>query len=183
MKYFYGLLVLVPVAGAFWFFDVGHTWIFLTSAGALVPLAALMSNATELIGEHTSPRIGALLNATFGNMAELIITVIALRSGLLQLVKASISGSIIGTSLLIMGSSMLLGGIEEWSPVLQRAYRWGYRNDDDALGGSTSGSRLVQSRVQQDRRRLARESVNRYGDRAPRSVRTLHSLHHFPSAA
>ncbi len=112
MKFLYGLLMLVPATGLLWFFDVGHTWIFLSSAGALVPLAALMSNATELVGEHTSPRIGALLNATFGNMAELIITVVALQSGLLQLVKASISGSIIGTSLLIMGSSMLVGGIK-----------------------------------------------------------------------
>ncbi len=112
MKYFYITLLLIPAAILLWFFDFGHTWIFLASAGSLIPLAALMGDATEFVGEHTNPRIGGLLNATFGNAAELIITIAALRSGLLELVKASISGSIIGTSLLILGSSMLVGGIK-----------------------------------------------------------------------
>lgn len=112
MKLIYVFLLLVPLAILFWLLDVGHTWVFLASAGALVPLAASMGNATEFVAEHTSPRVGGLLNATFGNAAELIITIAALRTGLNTLVKASISGSIIGTSLLILGSSMLAGGLK-----------------------------------------------------------------------
>ena len=112
MKFLYSLLILVPLAIILTLVDASHTWVFLASAGALVPLAALMGDATEFVAEHTGPRVGGLLNATFGNAAELIITVAALRSGLFDLVKASIAGSIIGTSLLILGSCMLAGGIK-----------------------------------------------------------------------
>jgi Ca2+:H+ antiporter len=112
VKVIYALLLLVPLALLFWLLDLGHTWVFLASAGALIPLAALMGNATEFVAEHTSSRVGGLLNATFGNAAELIITIAALRTGLTTLVKASICGSIIGTSLLILGSCMLAGGLK-----------------------------------------------------------------------
>jgi Ca2+:H+ antiporter len=86
--------------------------IFLTSAAAVIPLAALMGRATELLAEHLGEGVGGLLNATFGNAAELIIAIIALRAGLFDLVKASITGSIIGNVLLVFGASALYGGLK-----------------------------------------------------------------------
>ena len=87
-------------------------WILITSALAMIPVAGLIGEATESIAVHTGPRIGGLLNATFGNAAELIITIVAIREGLLELVKASITGSIIGNLLLVIGLSFLLGGLK-----------------------------------------------------------------------
>ena len=87
-------------------------WILITSALAMIPVAGLIGEATESIAVHTGPRIGGLLNATFGNAAELIITIVAIREGLLELVKASITGSIIGNLLLVLGLSFLLGGLK-----------------------------------------------------------------------
>jgi Ca2+:H+ antiporter len=95
--------------------------IFVTAALGVVPLAGFMGQATEELAIYTGPKIGGLLNATLGNAAELIITIVAiytgvtnpeLREGLLELVKASITGSILGNLLLILGLSMLLGGIK-----------------------------------------------------------------------
>jgi Ca2+:H+ antiporter len=77
----------------------------------LIPLAGLMGRATEELADQTGPRIGGLLNATLGNAAELIITLAAVRAGLLELVKASITGSIIGNLLLVLGLSLLVGGM------------------------------------------------------------------------
>jgi Ca2+:H+ antiporter len=86
--------------------------VFLTSAAAVIPLAALMGRATERLAEHLGEGVGGLLNATFGNAAELIIAIIALRAGLFDLVKASITGSIIGNVLLVFGLSALWGGLK-----------------------------------------------------------------------
>lgn len=86
--------------------------IFLFSALAIVPLAKLIGEATEELAVHTGPRIGGLLNATLGNAAELIITIFALREGLNDLVRASIVGSIIGNVLVVLGLSLLLGGLK-----------------------------------------------------------------------
>lgn len=85
--------------------------IFLTSAAAIIPLAALMGRATERLAERLGEGVGGLLNATFGNAAELIIAIVALRAGLIDLVKASLTGSIIGNILLVFGASALYGGI------------------------------------------------------------------------
>jgi len=85
--------------------------IFFTAALGVVPMAGLMGRATEELAIYTGPKIGGLLNATLGNAAELIITIVAIREGLLTLVLASITGSILGNILLILGFSMLLGGI------------------------------------------------------------------------
>ncbi len=112
MRYLYILLLLSPIALVLELVGAGHTWVFLTSAISLVPLAALLGKATEQVTEHTGPRIGGLLNATFGNAAELIITIVAIQSGLIELVKASISGSIIGNALLVLGASLLAGGLK-----------------------------------------------------------------------
>lgn len=111
MKYFYSLLLLVPVALALSLFGAGHTWVFVTAALALIPVSGLLGRATEELATHMGPRIGGLLNVTLGNLAELIITIAAIRQGLLELVKASISGSILGNILLVLGASLLVGGL------------------------------------------------------------------------
>ena len=85
-------------------------WIFVTSCLAIIPLAGLMGKATEHLAERVGEGIGGLLNATFGNAAELIIAIMALRAGLYDVVKASITGSIIGNILLVFGLSALIGG-------------------------------------------------------------------------
>lgn len=84
---------------------------FFSSALAIVPLAALMGQATESIAAHAGPRLGGLLSATFGNAVELIIGIFSLQEGLTSLVKASITGSIIGNLLFVLGLSFFVGGI------------------------------------------------------------------------
>ena len=86
--------------------------IFLSAALGVVPMAGLMGRATEELAIYTGPKVGGLLNATLGNAAELIIAIVAIREGLLTLVLASITGSILGNILLILGFSMLLGGLK-----------------------------------------------------------------------
>ncbi len=86
--------------------------LFLLAALAIIPLAAYIGEATEALAAHTGPRLGALLNATLGNAAELIITIAAIRGGLLELVKASITGSILGNLLLVLGLAMVVGGVK-----------------------------------------------------------------------
>jgi Ca2+:H+ antiporter len=86
--------------------------LFAVSALALVGLAWVLGQATESLGHHAGPRIGGVLNATFGNAAELIITIFALAAGLTTVVKASIIGSIIGNILLVLGASLLIGGLK-----------------------------------------------------------------------
>lgn len=86
--------------------------IFALAAAAIIPLAGLMGHATEDLAERLGEGIGGLLNATFGNAAELIIAIVALRAGLYDLVKASITGSIIGNVLLVFGAAALYGGLK-----------------------------------------------------------------------
>jgi Ca2+:H+ antiporter len=86
--------------------------LFAVSALALVGLAWVLGQATESLGHHAGPRVGGILNATFGNAAELIITVFALSAGLTTVVKASIVGSVIGNVLLVLGASILFGGLK-----------------------------------------------------------------------
>ncbi len=86
--------------------------IFATSALAIIPLAGLMGQSTEAIAVRTGPQVGGLLNATLGNAAELIITIFALRAGLVELVRASIIGSVLGNLLLVMGLAIFLGGLK-----------------------------------------------------------------------
>jgi Ca2+:H+ antiporter len=85
--------------------------VFILAAVGIIPLASFIGQATEDLAAHTEPRLGALLNATLGNAAELIITIAAVRAGLLELVKASITGSIIGNLLLVLGFAMAVGGV------------------------------------------------------------------------
>jgi Ca2+:H+ antiporter len=106
------LLVCVPLAVALEHFAPEQSlWIFLASALAIVPLAGWMGRATEEIAVRTGEGVGGLLNATFGNAAELIIALAALHAGLYDVVKASLAGSIIGNILLVLGAAMLAGGL------------------------------------------------------------------------
>lgn len=105
------LLIFVPIATVLEIMHADPVWIFVTSAAAIIPLAGLMGKATEYLAEHVGAGLGGLLNATFGNAAELIIACMALRAGLLDVVKASITGSIIGNILLVLGLSVLAGGV------------------------------------------------------------------------
>lgn len=107
------LLLFVPVALALeHLLHASPTTVFLASATAIVPLAGQMGRATEQIAEQVGEGVGGLLNATFGNAAELIIAIMALRAGLYDLVKASITGSIIGNILLVFGLATLYGGLK-----------------------------------------------------------------------
>jgi Ca2+:H+ antiporter len=104
------LLAFVPVAVILEILGVPRIAVFVTSALAIVPLAGIMAEATEELAHRVGPGLGGLLNATFGNAAELIIGLFALAAGLQELVKASISGSIMGNVLLVLGLSMFAGG-------------------------------------------------------------------------
>jgi Ca2+:H+ antiporter len=106
------LLLAVPVSIVLQYvFHASSVWIFVTACLAVLPLAGYMGEATEHLAHRTGPTIGGLLNATFGNAAELIIAIVALRAGLVELVKASITGSILGNLLLIMGLALVAGGL------------------------------------------------------------------------
>ena len=108
-----GLLVFVPAvfAGAALRPDA-HTLLFVLSVLAIVPLASLLSQATESVAARTGDAVGGLLNATLGNLTELVIAFAALRAGQIMLVKASIAGAIVTNSLFMLGMSFLLGGLK-----------------------------------------------------------------------
>jgi Ca2+:H+ antiporter len=88
-----------------------HRLIFFSSCLAIIPLAGLLGQATEHIAARAGEGLGGFLNATFGNAAELIIAIVALKAGQLDVVKASLTGSIIGNVLLVLGASFLAGGL------------------------------------------------------------------------
>jgi Ca2+:H+ antiporter len=88
------------------------TLVFIVSAAAILGLAWIVGLSTERLGAISGPQVGGILNATFGNIAELIIAFFALQAGLIEVVKASITGSIIGNLLLVLGASVLLGGLK-----------------------------------------------------------------------
>jgi Ca2+:H+ antiporter len=106
----YYLVVVALAAVVARLANVDPTIIFILSAVGLIPLAKLIGDATEELAVFTGPKLGGLLNATLGNAAELIITIFAIQAGLLDLVRASITGSIIGNLLVVLGLSLLLGG-------------------------------------------------------------------------
>ena len=111
--------VVVTLVARF-LFHAPDLLVFLTSALAIVPLAKWMGTATEELARRTGPGIGGLLNASFGNATELIIALFALRAGLVEVVKASLTGSIIGNLLFVLGLAVLLGG---WKRERQRFNR------------------------------------------------------------
>jgi Ca2+:H+ antiporter len=107
----YLLVPFIPLALALELAGGGPALIFATSAIGVIPTAALMGRATEELADRAGPGIGGLLNVTFGNFPELLIAFFALREGLHEVVKASIIGSVLGNILLVMGGSMLVGGL------------------------------------------------------------------------
>lgn len=110
-KVLFSLLVLGPaVVLVDRLTDVGEMTLFVLAALALIPLAWLIGEATEHAAHHTGPGIGGFLNATFGNAPELIIALIAVNSGLTEVVRGSLTGSVIGNLLLVLGFSLLFGG-------------------------------------------------------------------------
>jgi Ca2+:H+ antiporter len=105
------LLIVAPVSWVLASTSPGSPWVFMTAAASLIPLASLIGLGTEQLARRAGPAWGGFLNATFGNAAELIIALVALRSGHIELVKASITGSIIGNLLLVLGLSFFVGGL------------------------------------------------------------------------
>ncbi|NJN58000.1 MAG: calcium/proton exchanger [Leptolyngbyaceae cyanobacterium SL_5_9] len=118
------LLVFVPISIAAEQLHWGETAVFITSALAIVPLSIWLTTATEKIAVVTGPTFGGLINAVFSNATELIIALTALRAGLVDIVEASITGSIIGALLLLLGLGLLTGGVrykeQEFKPILAR---------------------------------------------------------------
>ena len=118
------LLLFIPISIAGHFLEWEATIVFITAGLGIVPLAAYMGTATEEIAVVVGPNLGGLLNATFGNATELILAFVALKGGLIEVVKATITGSIISNLLLVMGFSMLLGGLrykeQDFQPTAAR---------------------------------------------------------------
>ena len=112
MKILKYLLIFVPISLLGELFHLPEVWKFIFSALAIIPLAGIMGESTEVISYYAGNRIGGFLNATFGNATELIIAFFAMKAGLFDVVKASIAGSVIGNILLVLGLSMLAGGIK-----------------------------------------------------------------------
>src|SRR5918997_601206 len=108
----YLLVPFIPIAIVLELAHASATLIFAASALGVIPTAALMGRATEELAARAGPGIGGFLNVTFGNAPELIIAFFALREGLLEVVKASLVGSILGNILLVMGAAMLVGGLK-----------------------------------------------------------------------
>jgi Ca2+:H+ antiporter len=114
------LLVVAPVSWALAAAAPGSPWVFMTAAVSLIPLAGLIGLGTEQLARRAGPAWGGFLNATFGNAAELIIAVVALRNDRIELVKASITGSIVGNLLLVLGLSFFVGGLGRVSQKFHR---------------------------------------------------------------
>ena len=121
---FLAMLAFIPISIAAHFQHWGAVVVFITAALAIIPLAAFMGTATEEIAVVVGPNLGGLLNATFGNATELILAIVALKAGLIGVVKATITGSIVSNLLLVMGFSMFLGGLrykeQDFQPTAAR---------------------------------------------------------------
>jgi Ca2+:H+ antiporter len=118
------MLIFIPIAFAAESLKLNPILSFVASGLAIIPLAALIADSTEAIAEVIGPSLGGLLNATFGNATELIIATVALRSGLVEVVQASITGTLIANLLLALGMAILLGGIrfkeQSFQPTVAR---------------------------------------------------------------
>lgn len=115
------LLLFIPIAAILHYSHAPELWAFIASGLAIIPLAGWMGKATESLAERMGAGVGGLLNATFGNAAEMIIAVQGLRAGLTEVVKASLTGSILGNILLVLGASMLTGGLKHRNQKFSRA--------------------------------------------------------------
>ena len=119
-KAFLALLVFVPVSIGAVYAGVAPTVVFFLAALAIVPLAKYIGESTEELATHTGPALGGLLSVTFGNATELIIGFLALRAGLIEVVKASITGSIMSNLLLVLGLAMFAGGMRHTNQTFNR---------------------------------------------------------------
>jgi Ca2+:H+ antiporter len=153
------LLLFVPVAlAAERVNHEAHTLHFILSVLAILPLAVLLSHATESVAAKTGDSVGGLLNATLGNLTELVIAIAALQAGQYTLVKASVAGAIVINSLFMLGASFLLGGLryhlQEFNrsqlsldvraPDLPGSPRFYYQNDFFGSGGADLNFRVRQ---------------------------------------
>jgi Ca2+:H+ antiporter len=111
------LLVFVPVSLVSDLVLHQHLFTFLSAAAAILPLAGLIGRSTEQLALHVGPRLGGLLNATFGNVTELIISIFLILDGEIEVVKASLTGSILGNLLLVLGLSFFVGGLRHKEQV------------------------------------------------------------------
>ena len=117
------LVVAVVAIALDYVFHVDETLLFIISAAAILGLAWVVGLSTERLGAISGPQVGGILNATFGNIAELIIAFFALQAGLIEVVKASITGSIIGNLLLVLGASVLIGGLKNGTQRFSQSRR------------------------------------------------------------
>ena len=120
------LYIFIPITFVLEYSHGSAPVIFFCAALSIIPIARLIGTSTEQLSTYTGDAVGGLLNATFGNLPELIILVIALKAGLYEMVLASVAGAILGNLLLGIGFSFLLGGLkyhnQEYNPVTTRAY-------------------------------------------------------------
>ena len=114
------VLILVTISIILKVAHFNPLFIFIISAGAIIPLASVIGKATEELAKYSGAATGALLNATFGNAAELIIAIFAIKEGLIVIVQASITGSIIGNILIVLGLSMFVGGLKHKKQTFSR---------------------------------------------------------------
>ena len=123
-RIFFGMLLFVPLTFVAEHFHFSPIAIMALACLGIVPVAKFMGEATEHLSHKVGPTVGGLVSATFGNACELIIAFFALRAGMIDVVKASITGSIIGNLLLILGASMLVGGLkfkeQKFNPMTAR---------------------------------------------------------------
>ena len=124
-RFLFGALALGPLTIALHYLvGPSETFEFVLAAAALIPLAWLIGEATEHAAEHTGPGIGGFLNATFGNAPELIIALLAVNQGLTEVVRGSLTGSVVGNLLLVLGFSLIAGPrgpIDRWSSFMSFA--------------------------------------------------------------
>ena len=112
MKFLKYMLIFIPISFIAKFMNASGSIMFILSCLSIIPLAGLMGEGTEEISFYSGPKIGGFLNGTFGNATELIISFFALKQGLFDIVKSSIAGAVIGNVLLVVGASMLAGGLK-----------------------------------------------------------------------
>ena len=112
MKILRYMLIFIPISLIAKFLNLSGTVMFILACLSIVPLAGLIGEGTEEISFYSGPKVGGFLNATFGNATELIISFFALKEGLFEVVKSSIAGAVIGNILLVIGASMLAGGLK-----------------------------------------------------------------------
>lgn len=112
MKILRIMLIFIPISFLAKFMNASPSIMFILACLSIIPLAAIMGEGTEEISFYSGPKIGGFLNGTFGNATELIISFFALKEGLFEVVKSSIAGAVIGNILLVLGASMLVGGLK-----------------------------------------------------------------------